>query len=421
MGDPAEVRRVLTRVHRAEAGRLHGALMRLTGSLDRAEDALQDAIETALARWPAEGIPSNPAAWLTTTARRKALDHLRRAATRARKADEVEHTVRLEHKARAAPAPVDDELPLIFTCCHPALPLDAQVGLTLRALCGLSTAEIARAFLVPEPTLAQRLVRAKRKLAALDAPFAVPPPDELPARLDAVLAVVYLLFNEGYAATAGDAHIRRELCAEAIRLGRLVHRLLPDEAEAQGLLALMLLQDARRDARLDPDGGIVLLAEQDRGRWHRDVIDEGITHVRAALARKRAGPYQIQAAIAALHGEATRAEDTDWAQIEALYAALYRLQPSPVVALNHAVAVAMHHGPAAALPLLDRLAADGALARYPYLPAARADLLRRLGRFAEAADAYRAALALTQNAAEQRYLAARIDEAERAARRVSGG
>lgn len=411
--DAGPVGRTLTRVYRAEAGRLHGALMRVCGSLDAAEDALQDAMTQALDRWPAEGIPDNPAAWLTTTARRKAIDRMRRAATRARKADEVERRVRVERAARQD-VPTDDELPLIFTCCHPALTLEAQVGLTLRALCGLTTAEVARAFLVAEPTLAQRLVRAKRKLAGIAEPFAVPPPDALPARLDAVLAVIYLVFNEGYAATAGDAHIRRSLCAEAIRLGRLLHRLMPDRAEVEGLLALMLLHDARREARQGADGAIVVLEAQDRGRWDRDRIAEGTAHVRAALARKAPGPYQIQAAIAALHGEAPRAEDTDWAQIEALYATLFALQPSPVVALNHAVAVAMARGPAEALPLLDALDAGGGLARYPYLPAARADLLRRLARWDEAAAAYRAALALTDNAPERRYLEARLAEVEAA-------
>ena len=405
------MQRALNRVYRAEAGRLHGALMRVCGSLDAAEDALHDAMAQALDRWPAEGIPHNPAAWLTTTARRKAIDRQRRASTRARKAEAVERVVREERAARQGPH-TDDELPLIFTCCHPALKLDAQVGLTLRALCGLTTAEIARAFLVAEPTLAQRLVRAKRKLARIDAPFAVPPADELPARLDAVLAVIYLVFNEGYAATAGDAHIRRSLCAEAIRLGRLLHRSMPAHAEVQGLLALMLLHDARREARLAGDGGIVLLEAQDRGRWDRARITEGIAHVRAALGRRKAGPYQIQAAIAAVHGEAERAEDTDWAQIEALYDTLYIHQPSPVVALNHAVAVAMHRGPAEALPLVDALAASGALDRYPYLPATRADLLRRLARWDEAAVAYRAALDLTDNVVERRYLETRLAEAE---------
>lgn len=410
---PSDVRRALNRVYRAEAGRLHGALMRLCGSLDAAEDALHDAMTQALDRWPREGIPHNPAAWLTTTARRKAIDRQRRAQTRARKADDVEAQVRSEHAARRD-VPVDDELPLIFTCCHPALKTQAQVALTLRALCGLTTAEVARAFLVPEPTLAQRLVRAKRTLAQIDAPFAVPPAEALPARLEAVLAVIYLVFNEGYAATAGDAHIRRSLCAEAIRLGRLLHRTMPDHPEAQGLLALMLLHDARREARLSGDGGIVLLDAQDRGLWDRAGIEEGIAHVRAALQRRRPGPYQIQAAIAAIHGEASTADETDWAQIEALYATLYAHQPSPVVALNHAVAVAMHRGPAEALPLLDRLDASGALDRYPYLPATRADLLRRLQRWSAAADAYRAAIALTDNAAERRYLQARLADVERA-------
>lgn len=399
-------------LYRAEAGRLHGALARLSGSLDLAEDALQDAIESALSTWARDGIPHNPAAWLNTAARRKAIDRMRRARTRLDKAEVI---ARLTVPEPAPDAPAgDDELPLLFTCCHPALALDAQVALTLRTVCGLTTPEIARAFLAAEATLAQRLVRAKKRLRAVDARFELPAAAELPARLDAVLAVVYLVFNEGYAASAGEAHIRGALCQEALRLGRLLHRLLPDEPEITGLLALMRLHDARRDARLGPDGALVLIAEQDRTRWHPDALAEGIALVHDALARRRAGPYQIQAAIAALHAEAPRAEDTDWAQIEALYRVLLQHRPDPVVALNHAVAVSMHQGPAAALPLVDALQSDPALARYPYLPAARADLLRRLDRPADAAAAYREAIALTANHAERSYLERRLAEVERA-------
>ncbi|MEZ4437058.1 MAG: DUF6596 domain-containing protein [bacterium] len=401
-----DIERALTRTWRAEAGALHGTLLRLTGDLALAQDALQDAAESALRTWPDTGVPQNPAAWLATTARRKAIDRMRRATTRAAKADDLRRLADL----RDPPAPplVDDQLPLLFACCHPALGPDAQVALTLRTVCGLTTPEIARAFLVPRPTLAQRLVRARRALRGQR--FPLPDAAELPARLDAVLTTIYLVFNEGYAATAGDDHIRRELCAEALRLARLTRALLPDEPEIDGLLALMLLHDARRDARLAPDGSLVLLSEQDRTRWRRPAIDEGLALIRAALERRRPGPYQIQAAIAALHAEAAHPDATDWAQIEALYERLHRHRPDPVVALNHAVAVAMHQGPAAALPLVDALAADGALDHYPYLPATRADLLRRLDRRADAAAAYRRALELTHNAAERRYLKRRLAE-----------
>jgi RNA polymerase sigma-70 factor (ECF subfamily) len=302
----------------------------------------------------------------------------------------------------------DDRLRLIFTCCHPALPMDARVALTLRTLGGLTTPEIARAFLVPEPTLAQRLVRAKRKIRDAGIPYRVPPRDVLPERLDGVLRVLYLVFNEGYAASSGDALIRRELCAEAIRLARVVVSLLPDEPEAVGLLALLLLHDARRDARVAPDGTIVLLEDQDRSTWDRARIAEGAALVQEALAHGRPGPYQIQAAIAALHDEAPSAAATDWAQIVALYGALVRLDPSPVVQLNLAAAVAMADGPAQGLALMDTLAASGELDGYPYLPASRADLLRRLGRWTEAVQAYEAALALTTNAAERTYLERRL-------------
>ena len=402
----AETRRALTATWRREAGRLHGALLRLTGDLALAQDALQDAVESALSTWPTTGVPHNPASWLNTTARRKAIDRMRRATTRAAKADTLRRLAALREPP-AAPL-VDDQLPLLFACCHPALGPDAQVALTLRTVCGLTTPEIARAFLVPHATLAQRLVRAKRKLRGQS----LAPPDaaELPARLDPVLATIYLVFNEGYAATAGDDHIRRELCAEALRLARLTRDLLPDEPEVAGLLALMLLHDARRDTRLTPDGRLVLLADQDRTRWRRPALDDGIALIRQTLQARRPGPYQIQAAIAAVHAEAPRAQDTDWAQIEGLYAALMRHRPDPVVALNHAVAVAMHRGPATALPLIDALDADGALADYPYLPAARADLLRRLDRPTDAARDYRRALALTHNAAERRYLEDRLAE-----------
>jgi RNA polymerase sigma-70 factor (ECF subfamily) len=307
----------------------------------------------------------------------------------------------------------DDRLRLIFTCCHPALPMDGRVALTLRTLGGLTTPEIARAFLVPETTLAQRLVRAKRKISDAGIPYRVPPRELLPERLDGVLKVLYLVFNEGYAASSGDALIRRELSAEAIRLARIVVSLLPDEPEATGLLALMLLHDARREARVGAGGDLVLLEDQDRSRWDQERIAEGRALVERILPTGRVGPYQIQAAIAAVHDEAPNAESTDWRQIAALYLALVRLDPSPVVRLNHAVAVAMADGPAVGLALMDGLADEGSLAGYPYLHAGRADLLRRLERHSEAAAAYREALTLTANRAERSFLERRVAEAER--------
>ncbi len=322
--------------------------------------------------------------------------------------------------AETADDDMDDRLRLIFTCCHPALPMDGRIALTLRTLGGLTTPEIARAFLVPEATLAQRLVRAKRKIHDAGIPYRVPPRDLLPERLDGVLKVLYLVYNEGYAASSGDALIRRELSAEAIRLARTVVSLLPDEPEAAGLLALMLLHDARRDARVGPDGSIVLLEDQDRSRWDQAAIAEGRTLVQAVLPTRRVGPYQLQAAIAALHDEAADAAATDWAQIATLYQALVELDPTPVVRLNHAVAVAFADGPAVGLAMMDGLADEGALASYPYLHAARADLLRRLGRRSEAAAAYRNALALTANRPEQSYLERRLREVDQEEQAESG-
>ncbi len=368
-------------------------------------------------------MPDNPGAWITTTARNRAIDRLRR---RRRLRDKTEELVR-EASIEADLAAIepdgggvdatdddmpiaDDRLRLIFTCCHPALPLDGRVALTLRTLGGLTTPEIARAFLVPEATLAQRLVRAKRKIRDAGIPYRVPPRELLPERLDGVLKVLYLVFSEGYAASSGDAIVRRELSGEAIRLTRIVVSLLPDEPEATGLLALMLLHDARREARVGPDGDLVLLEDQDRGRWDAARIAEGRAIVERVLPLGRIGPYQLQAAIAALHDEAATPAETDWPQIAALYLALARLDPSPVVQLNHAAAVAMADGPAVGLAMMDALEADGALASYPYLPASRADLLRRLGRRSEAATAYRLALDLTANRAERAYLERRLAE-----------
>lgn len=399
---------------REEAGRVNAALIRSLGSFELAEDAFQDAVAHALDRWPTDGVPRNPAAWLTTTARRRAIDRLRRETNLTRKKADLRTLHLLEQQA--APDehdddPVGDErLKLVFTCCHPALPREAQVGLTLRTLCGLTTPEIARAFLVPEATLAQRLVRAKRKIRLAGIPYRVPPPELLGERTPEVLAVVYLVFNEGYAASSGDALIRQGLCVEAIRLGRLLLQLMPAEPEVRGLLALMLAHDARREARVGIDGIMVPLEDQDRALWDHPQIAEASQLAHEALAAGRPGPYQIQAAISALHGQAESAAETDWPQIAGLYGALHTMHPSPVVALNRAVAVAMAEGAERGLALVDALAEDGGLEGYPYLPAARADLLRRLGRAVEASAAYQEALALVENAGERAYLRRRLAE-----------
>ena len=405
---------------REEHGRVVATLIRVLGDFDLAEEAVADAYVTALERWPVEGVPANAGAWITTTARNRAIDRVRRARRFTEKAPALVRDEAFEAAARKGallaaveeemhPIP-DDQLRLIFTCCHPALAPEVAVALTLRTLGGLTTPEIASAFLVPEPTLAQRLVRAKKKIREAGIVYEVPSGDRLAERLDAVLRVLYLVFNEGYDASAGEALIRRELCAEAIRLGRVVVELLPGETEALGLLALMLLTDARRPAREGPGGELIRLEDQDRSRWDAARITEGRALVERALRMGRVGPYQLQAAIAAVHDEAPTAADTDWAQVLGLYEVLRRVAPSPVVDLNRAVALAQVEGPETGLAAVDALGADPAMAEYRFFHATRADFLRRLGRWGEAASAYERAMALATNGPERAFLERRIRE-----------
>jgi len=412
---PLDATAAIEAVYRSDWGRIVATLIRLVGDFDLAEESAQEAFAAAMDQWPASGIPDNPRAWIIQTARHKAIDRIRRQTNLQEKLESLATSglVRtLEQPDYDTNEIPDDRLRLIFTCCHPALALEAQVALTLRTLCGLETDEIARAFLVPPTTMAQRLVRAKRKIRDAGIPYIVPETNEMAARLDAVLTVIYLVFNEGYAATRGSL-VRTDLCAEAIRLSRLILTLTGPQppAEATALVALLLLQDSRRDARLDEAGNLVVLAEQDRSRWNQQQIAEALPLVEQAL-RAAPGPFALQAAIAAVHCQAARAEDTDWPQIVRLYDLLERVQPSPIVSLNRAVAVAMAEGPRPALALIDALAATNDLDSYHLLHAARADMQRRLGLPGEAAKSYRRALALVTNDSERRFLERRLREVQ---------
>ncbi len=405
------------KLHREESGRILATLIGLLGDFDLAEEMLQEAYATALQKWPAEGTPTNPRAWLISTARHKAIDRIRRDRRFEMKSEEISRSAQSTVQPDAAVEDdddmvSDDRLRLIFTCCHPALPIEARVALTLRTVCGVTTEEISRAFLVPVPTMAQRLVRAKSKIRDAGIPYRVPLQEDLRDRLDAVLLVIYLIFNEGYLASSGDALIRREMCTEAIRLGRVLCELLPRKAEARALLGLMLLHDSRTDARVSEGGELILLEEQDRSFWRWEQIREGTSLVESALRSGAAGTYAVQGSIAALHANAKTAKQTDWRQIAGLYGVLLQIEPSPVIEVNRAVAVAMSGDLEQGLALLDELQQRRELAEFHLLPAARADLLRRLGRMGEAAEAYQRALGLATNDIERKFLRRRVAEME---------
>jgi RNA polymerase sigma-70 factor (ECF subfamily) len=411
----SDIPQIAESIFRREFGRVIARLIRASGSIDMAEDALQEAFASALAAWPEKGIPEDPAAWIIAVASRKLISAMRREQTKRTKRDEVSYELRIAQRTDevwegAFTEQADDRLRLFFTCCHPALNREGQIALTLRTLGGLTTSEIAKAFVVSESTVAQRLVRVKRKIREARIPYTVPTTDQLPGRLAAVQAVVYLIFNEGYLATSGDRLIRKDLCREAVRLGRLLCELLPGEPENRGLLALMLLNDSRAAARVNQLGELSPLEEQDRSLWNHDEIEEGLDIIENALSARRAGPYQLQAAIAALHAQADTPADTDWVRIAALYGKLLEVARSPIMVLNHAAAVAMAGGLAEALQRIDTLEASGRLDNYYLLHAARADILRRLGQRDMAAESYSRALSLTRNRVEQGYIRRRLAE-----------
>ena len=405
----------ITSLFREHHGRILASLIRALGSFELAEDALQDAFAAAVEQWPREGVPNNPAGWIASTARHKAIDKARRQSWFSERREEIQRLIEFEMSPNSndrAEAFPDERLRLIFTCCHPAINREAQIALSLRTLCGLTTEEIARAFVTPTATMAQRIVRAQRKIRAAGIPYEVPSGDALPERLESAMAVIYLVFNEGYLATSGDEVVRKDLCVEAIRLARILSALMPEQREARALLALMLLHDSRRDARTDANGDIILLEDQDRSRWDHQQIAEGLALAAEAISGTTPGPYAIQAAIAAEHARAMRPDDTDWARIAGLYARLLDSQLTPIIALNYAVAVAMAHGLHHGLALIEQLEASGELNDYYLMWSAKADLLRRMGRFSDAATAYRRALEVVSSNPDRRFLARRLAQME---------